>query len=105
MSAHRESTSGPQPKPALAVALRYARASAGAPQVVASGRGAIAERILDFARASGVPVREDSDLVELLAACEVGETIPVDLFEAVARLLTALYRMNDELAHAERTPT
>lgn len=93
---------GETPSPALAVALRYARRSESAPQVVATGRGEIAERILEFARAAGVPVREDKDLVELLAACDVGETIPVELFEAVARLLTALYRMNDELVRVER---
>ena len=92
-----------KPSPALAVALRYARRSESAPQVVASGRGEIAERILALARAAGVPVREDGDLVELLSACDVGETIPVELYEAVARLLTALYRMNDELARAEQT--
>jgi flagellar biosynthesis protein len=105
MNARGERSDSSRSTPALAVALRYARAHASAPQVVASGRGEIAERILAFARASGVPVREDSDLVELLSACDVGETIPVELFEAVARLLTALYRMNDELVRAERTAT
>lgn len=104
MSAHGEVPGAIPAKPALAVALRYTRATDAAPQVVATGRGEVAERILAFARASGVPVREDSDLVELLAACDVGETIPVDLFEAVARLLTALYRMNDDIVRAERNP-
>ncbi len=96
---------GPDAPPALpvAVALRYERGGESAPAVVASGRGELAQRILEFARASGVPVREDSDLVELLAACDVGETIPVELYDAVARLLTVLYRMNDELVRAERT--
>jgi flagellar biosynthesis protein len=86
----------------VAVALRYERHAESAPAVVTSGRGEIAQRILEFARASGVPVREDSDLVELLAACDVGDTIPVELFDAVARLLTVLYRMNDELVRAEQ---
>jgi len=79
-----------------AVALHYDAASSTAPRVVATGRGELAERILERARESGVPVQEDPDLVELLAACELGEEIPVELYTAVAQLLTFLYALNGE---------
>jgi flagellar biosynthesis protein len=79
-----------------AVALRYARGEDGAPLVTARGEGELARRIVEVAAAAGVPVRHDADLVELFAAAEVGEAIPVELYEVVARLLTYLYRLNGE---------
>jgi flagellar biosynthesis protein len=81
------------------VALRHERESRGAPTIAATARGAIAQRILELARAHDVPVREDPDLVELLAACELGQEIPVELYQAVAELLAYLYRL-----HGERMP-
>jgi flagellar biosynthesis protein len=77
-----------------AVALRYSREEQGAPHVVARGRGRIAERILALARENGVPVQEDPDLVQLLAACDPGEEIPVEVYSVVAELLTYLHRLN-----------
>jgi flagellar biosynthesis protein len=82
------------------VALRYDGAARQAPEVVAKGRGETARRILTLAREHGVPVRNDPDLLELLAACEVGEEIPLELYAAVAELLAYLYRVNRELATA-----
>ena len=81
-----------------AVALDYDRGSENAPRVVASGKGSMAERILEVARERGVPVREDSDLVQLLGAVDIGTEIPVDLYTVVAELLTCLYRVNRESA-------
>ena len=99
--------SAPDPKAALpgsgevasrVVALRYDEGEGRAPRVVASGAGEVARHILEVARAKGVPVREDADLVALLAACDLGEEIPLELYEAVAELLTWLYRLNGALA-------
>ena len=84
----------PAEKPAVAVALRYDRAEKGAPRVVASGRGTIAERILALAFEHGVKVREDADLAELLAAVEIGNQIPLAAFAAVAEILVYIYRAN-----------
>ena len=84
----------PAEKPAVAVALRYNRAEGDAPRVVASGRGAVAERILALAFEHGVKVREDADLAELLAAVEIGNQIPIAAFAAVAEILVYIYRAN-----------
>jgi flagellar biosynthesis protein len=93
----------PQPKERtpLAVALdQKPRADAtadsrpGAPRVVATGRGAVAEQILAIAFAQGVPVREDPDLVELLATLELDAEVPVDAIAAVAEILSYVYRAN-----------
>jgi flagellar biosynthesis protein len=86
-------------KPAIAVALNYKRPDGSvdakrAPRVSASGRGAVAEQILEIAFAKGIPVREDPDLAQILATVEVDSVIPVDALAAVAEILSYLYRAN-----------
>ncbi len=75
-----------------AVALEHAPGEAGTPTVLASGRGAVARQILDIAFASGVKVREDADLVEILSTLDVGAQIPIAAFAAVAEILSHVYR-------------
>lgn len=77
-----------------AIALRYEPSEAPAPRVLARGTGLVADRIIELAERSGVPVREDRDLVALLAAVETGEQIPAEAYRAVAEILTFLYRLN-----------
>ncbi|MFO1153851.1 MAG: EscU/YscU/HrcU family type III secretion system export apparatus switch protein [Rhodospirillales bacterium] len=81
----------------LAVALRYQAGDDPAPRVVASGRGAVAERILAAAEEAGVPVCTDPDLAHLLAALDIDEIIPLEAFSAVAAILVALYRASGGL--------
>lgn len=64
------------------------------PRVVATGRGAVAEQILAIAFEKGVPVREDSDLAQILAAVELDAEIPIDALAAVAEILSYVYRAN-----------
>ena len=80
----------------VAVALDYEPGGEKAPVVVASGRGALAEQILQIAFAKGIKVREDADLAELLAAVDVDSEIPVEAFTAVAEILVYLYRANNQ---------
>lgn len=82
---------------ARAAALNYRRGDDALPRVTASGRGAVAERIVALAFAHGVPVREDSDLATLLAAVEPGTDIPMEAMMAVAEVLSHLYRLNHHL--------
>jgi len=77
-----------------AVALVYNREKSSAPTVVASGRGAIAAKIVETARESGVHIMEDPDLLELLARVPVGAEIPVELYRAIAEVLAFVYRLN-----------
>jgi flagellar biosynthetic protein FlhB len=74
-----------------AVALKY-DAVKGAPQVVAKGAGAIAAAIRTQADKHGVPiVREPLLTRTLYGACEVGQLIPANLYEAVAHLLAFVF--------------
>lgn len=78
-----------------AAAVRYDPVDAQcAPSVVASGRGWLAERILEVARDHGITVREDADLVEILTAVEIGDEVPVEAFVAVAEILRYIYAAN-----------
>jgi flagellar biosynthesis protein len=78
-----------------AVAIRYEPVDEySAPKVIATGRGWIAEAILEVAFAHGVKVREDADLAEILAAVDLDEEIPVEAFIAVAEILRYVYTAN-----------
>jgi flagellar biosynthesis protein len=81
-----------------AVALEYARDSDPAPRVTAKGEGLLADKIVEIARAHGVTVREDRDLVMLLGAVDIDSPIPVEAFQAVAEILSYIYRKQGRLA-------
>ena len=69
-----------------AAALKYDK-SYDAPIVTAAGRGHIADKIIEKARESKVPVVENKELAELLTNVEVGDAIPYELYEAVAHVI------------------
>ena len=75
-----------------AVAITY-QSSAGAPKIVAKGRGLVAEQIIARAREHGVFVHESKELVALLMQVELDDHIPPTLYRAVAELLAWLYRI------------
>jgi flagellar biosynthesis protein len=87
MSARR-----PQP---LAVALHYEKP--GAPRVVATGRGEIGQKIVEVARSHGVPIEANPGLAEALSDVELGDEIPVELYRAVAEVLTFILRASGRL--------
>lgn len=86
--------SGEPPK-TIAVAVEE-QADGKTPKITASGRGHLAEKILEVAFAAGVKVRTDADLVQILGAIEVESEIPTEAFVAVAEILTYVYRVNGE---------
>ena len=63
-----------------------------APQVVAKGRGVIAERLISLARQHGIPIIEDQLLVESLDKLNVNQQIPAELYQVVAEILVAVYK-------------
>jgi flagellar biosynthesis protein len=81
----------------IAVAVEE-QADGSTPKITASGRGHLAEKILEVAFAAGVKVRTDADLVQILEAVEVDSEIPTEAFVAVAEVLTYVYRANSETA-------
>jgi flagellar biosynthesis protein len=62
----------------------------GAPQVVASGKGLTAERIIALAKQNGIPVQEDSQLVSNLIDLDLGDNVPPQLYSVIAEVLLML---------------
>lgn len=79
-------------KPKTAVAISYDPADM-APKVVATGKGRIAEKIIEAAKDADVPVHEDSKLADTLSKLEIGEFIPPELYEVVAEILVFVDEM------------
>lgn len=78
-----------------AVALRYRPEQDQAPKVSAKGSGRIAEKILALAKEHGIPIKEDPDLVEVLARLQVDDEVPPEVYVVVAEILAFVYRSND----------
>lgn len=76
-----------------AIALEY-DPNDEAPRVIASGKGALAERIIEKARESDVPVHKDDKLAETLSRLDIGEMIPPELYEVVAEILVFVDAMD-----------
>ena len=76
-----------------AVALAY-EVGETAPKVVASGKGLVAQKIIDTAKENDVPLHADSKLAETLSNLEIGEEIPPELYEVVAEILVFVDAMD-----------
>lgn len=84
----------PIPGRKVAVALKEQENKRRAPRIAASGRGTMAEKILQLAFENGIKVRQDGDLAELLAKIDIDSPIPTEAFAAVAEILAYLYKAN-----------
>lgn len=85
-----------------AVALRYDQEKMLAPVVVAKGVDAIALRILESAKDHAVPIARIPPLARLMyAKLEIGEPVPYQLFEAVAKVLAWAYELKQEQIEKE----
>lgn len=74
-----------------AVALSYEPGDQ-APRILASGRGYLAEKIIQGAQEHDVPLHQDSSLADTLAKLEIGECIPPQLYDIVAQILVFVDR-------------
>lgn len=75
-----------------AVALGYNKDKNNAPKVLASGKGEVAKKIIEAAKIYKIPIKEDSDLVEILSKVDINQEIPPNLYKAVAEVFSFLYR-------------
>ncbi|MFD0698403.1 EscU/YscU/HrcU family type III secretion system export apparatus switch protein [Paenibacillus sp. GCM10027628] len=98
MSKEQDEHGAQKPTPIKkAVALRYAPEAQRAPTVVAKGKGHIADTILQKAKENGVPIQEDSSLVEVLSKLELDQEIPPELYQLVAEVLSFIYRSDNRM--------
>ncbi len=81
----------------LAIAITYDKENNGAPTVVAKGADFMAQKIREEAKANNVPILENKPVARsLYKTTEIGEPIPVDMYEAVAEILAFVYQMNEQ---------
>ena len=80
----------------LAVALKYEDSGDDAPMVTASGRGQIAEKMIQTAQEEKVPVYEDPSLAQVLASRDINTEIPPQLYQAVAEVIAFVWRLDNK---------
>lgn len=90
-----------------AVALQYDSAE-GAPVIVASGMGYLAEKIVEVAADNGVPVYEDNSLATILSQLRLGAEIPKELYEAIVEIYVYFLQFDpsapESARHSRATP-
>ncbi len=69
-----------------AIAIQY-NPDEVAPKILASGTGIIADKIIEKAKSSDVPLYEDNKLANTLSKLDIGEYIPPELYSIVAEIL------------------
>ncbi|MEY8332584.1 EscU/YscU/HrcU family type III secretion system export apparatus switch protein [Lachnospiraceae bacterium 47-T17] len=84
-----------------AVALSYMPGDA-APKILATGKGAVAERIIETAEEANVPTYKDDKLADTLSRLEIGDMIPPELYEVVAEILVFVNDMDKIRAKINR---
>ncbi len=88
-----------------AVALSYDEEKDAAPVIVASGMGYMAEKIVETARESGVPVYEDNSLATVLSQLQLGSQVPEQLYQAIVDIYVYFLRFaNKRNLSAELAP-
>ena len=80
-------------KQKTAVALAYMPGDA-APKILATGKGAIAEKIIETAKEADVPFYKEDKLADTLSKLEIGDMIPPELYEVVAEILVFVNDMD-----------
>lgn len=98
---HLDELDLPDRKQLRAVAVKYQVGKDKAPKIVATGKGAVAEKILHLAEEYKVPFFEDPSLTDMLAKLDLNTEVPPELYTLVAEVLAFVYQL-DRLAKRRR---
>lgn len=79
-----------------AIALKWDPYLDEAPMLAAKGQGVLADEIIRVAKANGIPIKEDSDLVQIFSLLDVGASIPPEVHTAIAEILAFIYWSNQQ---------
>ena len=79
-----------------ASALSYEPGEHKAPKVIATGKGQIAEKIIEKAKEANIPIYEDAHLAEALSGIKLGSEIPAELYDVVAEVLAFISRLDEK---------
>ena len=67
--------------------MQYSPETDVAPKIIATGKGEIAERIIEKAKENDIPIYQDSNLAKTLSALGIGDQIPAEIYGVVAEIL------------------
>ncbi len=76
-----------------AVAITYDPKEA-APKVIASGKGYLADKIIERAKEADIPLHKDEKLAGTLSKIQIGDMIPPELYDVVAEVLVFVDKMD-----------
>lgn len=77
-----------------AVALSFNPSESEAPKVLAKGKGLVAANILEKAQENAIPIQQDASLVQILGQLDLNESIPEELYQAVAEVFAFIYQLD-----------
>lgn len=78
-----------------AIALGYDNTKDIAPKILATGNGVIAQEIINIAKSHNIPIHQDADLAQILSVLEIDSYIPLEVYGAVAEILSYIYKQNN----------
>jgi flagellar biosynthesis protein len=79
-----------------ATALGYNKKEDIAPKMLSSGKGFVAQKIIEIAKEHNIPLYENAELVEILSLIEVNEYIPMEVYAIVAEIFSYIYEENEK---------
>ena len=81
-------------KPKTAIALGYDPDNDFAPKIIATGRDILADKIIDVAKETKIPIHKDEKLASTLSKLQLGDMIPEELYGVVAEILIFVDNMD-----------
>ena len=79
-----------------AVAIKYTIRKDSVPEVIAKGKGFIAEKIIEIAKENNIEIIENRELVETLININIGGEIPYEVYQVVAEILAFIYKVTHQ---------
>lgn len=80
-----------------AIALGGSNQANSIPKVLAQGQGEMAQKIIDWAEENGLAIEKDSDLAQVLINLNLGDSVPEEVFMAVAEILYYIFEINKDV--------
>lgn len=77
-----------------AAVVKYDEEGGGGPQIIAQGRGHVANQIIELAKQNNIHMQEDPMLVENLLDMDLGDNIPPQLYQVMAEILLLIEEMD-----------
>lgn len=80
-----------------AAVIRYDKDNGSTPTVIAQGKGHVANKIIEMAKAHDIPMQEDPTLVSNLIDMDLGDNIPPQLYSVIAEILLLIEEMEKKI--------